>query len=358
MSNMTTLNSEQFIDIINSSGPIGSDNQQWPTSAKDAMRFLWNEISVLKIELRAARSTIETLSMQPSQSTPSQMCWDNEDPVISWRCQVPSATEPDVFHTVVTPAKSSGEPDETKRTCTCKGFQYNGRCKHLNQVGNTNSGQMCSNVKVLVWRNIEFTEEKWTEFITTGWNSDWGEFPHNTDQDDVQKHRNPKKQHHVVDDDDEDDYDEDDYDEDDYDDYDEDDYDEDDYDEDDDTQSVDTFVGDVGWTRDPFTDQGDQRAQDTPWLKVDILSYIGSNMYNISDGKKTWMCNIEDTEKHGFWLWDKPLKQSTEKHFTKYDLVKLLIDDNSKDNILYSLSRLMDQSSFCKALDILCEYVD
>ena len=346
---MTTLNTEQFVNILNSSN---EDNlgTPWPSNAKDALRFLWNEMTVLKIALATANIKIEELTnnqqIQHSQPRMKKNIkkWDDKPPVVKWVCQVPSATEPGVYHTVTTPSTVDGFPDESKRTCTCKGFHHNGRCKHLNQVGNSSSGEMCPNIKVFVWRNIDFTEDKWNHFTENGWDDTWGEFPYeDNDQDvdvDVDVDVEVEEDDDYEDDDEDDDYEDDDED-DDYEDEDEDD------DDDDDCDSIDSFIGDIGWVK----------RDGESWTKVNIVSYDGDELYtleNSEDEKDRWTCNIGAFEQAGKWKWIEPYSKKYDKH----EIIKILTTPHHKDSILYNISKQMDQSSFIEVMDFLKLCID
>ena len=97
--------------------------------------------------------------------TQNMQTWDNIQPYEYETTKVPSTTEKDVWHTLTRHNK-----DNSTLTCTCKGFQYSGKCKHIKyHIKNWDTK--------FVWRNEHFTECMWSEFISNGWNDQWGKFP-------------------------------------------------------------------------------------------------------------------------------------------------------------------------------------
>jgi hypothetical protein len=91
--------------------------------------------------------------------------WDNIQPYEYETSKVPSTTEKDLWHTLTRHNK-----DNSTLTCTCKGFQYSGKCKHIKyHIKNWDTK--------FVWRNEHFTQSMWFEFVSNGWNEQWGKFP-------------------------------------------------------------------------------------------------------------------------------------------------------------------------------------
>lgn len=97
--------------------------------------------------------------------TQNMQTWDNIQPYEYETTKVPSTTEKDVWHTLTRHNK-----DNLTLTCTCKGFQYSGKCKHIKyHIKNWDTR--------FVWRNEHFTQCMWSEFVSMGWNDQWGKFP-------------------------------------------------------------------------------------------------------------------------------------------------------------------------------------
>ena len=97
--------------------------------------------------------------------TQNMQTWDNIQPYEYETTKVPSTTEKNVWHTLTRHNK-----DNSTLTCTCKGFQYSGKCKHIKyHIKNWDTR--------FVWRNEHFTQCMWSEFVSIGWNDQWGKFP-------------------------------------------------------------------------------------------------------------------------------------------------------------------------------------
>ena len=95
----TTISHEEFTKImayIETS--FNFDKNDWRSFAtseiKNCMQSLWNEVQ----NQRSIKS-----APAPTAPTAPSNTWDGIAPVISWVCEVPSATDPTVFHTVITP---------------------------------------------------------------------------------------------------------------------------------------------------------------------------------------------------------------------------------------------------------------
>jgi hypothetical protein len=318
----STMTDGQFNILINTPGS---------TVTVRGLKFLWNEIKALRAEL----AQVNRLSNLPKIE---YSVWDNIEPIVSHICSIPSATEKGVFHCVRTPPKP-GKP-----SCTCKGFQYTGRCKHLNQVGNNSSGRQCPNVQVLTWRGHEFTSNMWDQFKTHGWSNDWGEFPDSipdlvSDESDEDE---SDEEESDADDDESEEEGEDEADGD----AGEDDEDADDDDEADDACSTDTFIGDKGWWKSPGVCR--------KFIPARIIEYRGNNKYMISrEGADDVLCDIGAEVAGGTWRWTEP---DVDRTFTKYDMIAVL-SSQAEGTLLGKLAPI-SADGLCKIIDCLAGYVD
>jgi hypothetical protein len=294
------------------------------------LEFLWNENKALRAELAQVKRKTTQRKIEYS-------VWDNTEPIVSHICSIPSATEKGVFHCVRTPPKP-GTP-----SCTCKGFQYTGRCKHLNQVGNNSSGRQCPNVRVLTWRGHEFTSDMWDKFKTHGWSNDWGEFPDSipdlvSDESDEEESDagEDESEEEGEDESDEGGGDEDAGDEDA----------DDDDDESDDACSTDTFIGDKGWWKSPGVCR--------KFIPARIIEYRGNNKYMIStEGTDDVLCDIGAEVAGGTWRWTEP---DVDRTFTKYDMIAVL-SSQAEGTLLGKLAPIT-ADGLCKIIDCLAGYVD
>ena len=99
--------------------------------------------------------------------------WDGTEPIITDKtAQVPSSSEQGVMHTVT-------ESEDGNKSCTCKGYIYNHRCKHPTSAG---TARYPFNVE-LIWRGRKFSKSMWEEFIENGWDNEWGDYPSEPDDD-------------------------------------------------------------------------------------------------------------------------------------------------------------------------------
>jgi hypothetical protein len=344
------------------------------------LEFLWNENKALRAELAQVKRKTTQRKIEYS-------VWDNTEPIVSHICSIPSATEKGVFHCVRTPPKP-GTP-----SCTCKGFQYTGRCKHLNQVGNNSSGRQCPNVRVLTWRGHEFTSDMWDKFKTHGWSNDWGEFPDSipdlvsdesdeeesdAGEDESEEEGEDESEEEGEDEDageddedagedeseeegededageDESEEGEDESEEEGEDESDEGGGDEDagdedaddDDDESDDACSTDTFIGDKGWWKSPGVCR--------KFIPARIVEYRGNNKYMIStEGTDDVLCDIGAEVAGGTWRWTEP---DVDRTFTKYDMIAVL-SSQAEGTLLGKLTPIT-ADGLCKIIDCLAGYVD
>ena len=152
----------------------GMNNTQKIADLYNKFSQMETEICILKQRLASTEEKLANNQSNKKQTSVETLgIWDGTEPIITDKtAQVPSSSEQGVMHTVT-------ESEDGNKSCTCKGYIYNHRCKHLTSAG---TARYPFNVE-LIWRGRKFSKSMWEEFIENGWDNEWGDYPSEPDDD-------------------------------------------------------------------------------------------------------------------------------------------------------------------------------
>ena len=155
-------NTEKIADLYNKFSQMETEIIDLKKRLADAEKLNAKQFTADKKHIQKTQTSVESLGI-----------WDGTSPIIKNNtAKVPSSSEQGVMHTVT-------ESEDGSKSCTCKGYTYNHRCKHLTSAG---TARYPFNTE-FIWRGKTFSKSMWEEFISNGWTTEWGDYPSEPDDD-------------------------------------------------------------------------------------------------------------------------------------------------------------------------------